>query len=167
MRFLAKVRKAVVATILALTFGSSAGAFGTADVEKVVVVLEQLGRDLGELAYDEESAAAWFEEDGYGVGRIPTAGFTEKSWLEQADRTMKGYFATLPQAELDSLFARFEAVETRTDIPDDQKAAIREIYADGKAAIGRWRAEGAADAAAVQPYAPRIRALLADQELPE
>lgn len=167
MRFLAKIEKILLAVILALTFGSSASAFGTTDAEKVVVVLEQLGADLGDLAYDDESAAAWFEEDGYGVGRIPTAGFTEQSWQEQADRTMKGYFATLTQADLDAVFARFEAVETRTDIPEDQKAAIREIFADGKAMIARWQAEGAADAEAVRPYAPRIRALLAEQELPE
>lgn len=167
MRFAAKIVKILLAVIALLTFGSSAGAFGTADVEKVVGVLEQLGADLGKLAYDDEAAAAWFEEDGYGAERIPAAGFTAQSWGEHADRTMKGFFATFTQADMDGLFARFAAVENRTDIPEDRKAAIREILADGKAALARWQAEGAADAETVRPYATRIRALLADRELLE
>ena len=135
-------------------------ALSSGEVERVVHVLEQLAGDLGGLAYDEEAAEIWFEEDAYAENRIGAAGFSREGWQEAADRTLKAYFALMSRAEIDGLFASFTAMESRGGYSDAQREAARQMAQDMREKISAWRAEGAADASLVRPFAGRIGAAL-------
>ncbi|WP_274626823.1 hypothetical protein [Arvimicrobium flavum] len=150
-----------IATVVAfLIFGSSAHSLEVHEVERVVGVLEQLAEDLGGLSYDGEATADWFENDALGERRIEAAGFDLAGWREAADSTMRAFYATLSETEIEEAFAAIPDFEDRQDLTDSQKQALAESVAEQRATIEAWRAEGAANAALVQPFSKRVRAAL-------
>jgi hypothetical protein len=160
MRLVANVRKALLAFIALITFGGMSGALTPPDVERVVTVLAALKLDMGDLAYDEEAAEVWLEEDEAGEGRIAAAGFDADEWREALDRTMKGFFAALPAQEVQAMLDTMQGFEGRSDFSRAQIEAMRALVAEARDRLMRWRREGAADADVVRPHVPRIRALL-------
>ena len=148
------------ALALAMFLSTPARSLSPADVERVVHVMEQLEEDLGDLAYDEEAADIWYEEDAAFEGRIAAAGFSRQAWRDAVDRTVKGYLATLDQARIDAALAPMPDFEARSDLSEAQKSAAREMMAMLSAKMAGWRKEGAADAPVVRPFASRIERAL-------
>ena len=101
-----------------------------------------------------------FEPKDAGEGRIAAAGFTAQSWRTAVDATMKGFYAALPQREIDAAFEGADAFETRADFSAEQKEAMRQLVSEWRARMYEWRDEGADDAATVEPYVNEIRVLL-------
>ncbi|OKO83015.1 hypothetical protein [Bradyrhizobium sp. AS23.2] len=88
------------------TVAAAAQTLTARDAGSVVGLLEALKPDLGRLAYDEEVADAWFEQDGDHRGLIAKAGFTKATWKAALDATMKGFFASLPEPEIEARFGK-------------------------------------------------------------
>lgn len=145
---------------LAVFLSTPTKALSGGEVESVVGVMEQLVDDLGDLAYDEEAADIWFEEDAAYEGRIAAAGFSRKTWRQALDRTMKGFFASLGQAALDAMLAPLLEFASREDLSEAQQNAARAMIAEWQAKMADWRAQGAADADVVRPFASRIQKAL-------
>ena len=161
MKLLSKVIAILLAAVaLAMFLSSQSKALSMKEVERVVEVMEQLVEDLGDLAYDEEAAEIWFEEDAAFEGRIVAAGFSRQAWRDAVDRTMKGYFAALEQSKLDTVLAPLLEFETREGLSDAQRDAARALIADWRAKMADWRAQGAKDAGIVRPFASRIERAL-------
>lgn len=158
MRFARKVVRIIATVVAFLIFGNSGHSLEGDEVERVVSVMEQLAEDLGGLAYDGEATTDWFEQDGLGERRIEAAGFDLASWKEAADPTIKAFYATLSETEIEAAFGAIPNFEDREDLTASQKQAIREAVAEQRALIKAWRAEGAANAALVQPFSTRVRA---------
>lgn len=146
--------------ILTIVLASQALAFGARDVERVVGLLEYLADELGDIAYDEEAADDWYDEDNGYEARIAAAGYTRDSWRTALDRTVKGYFASMSEAEVEETFAAALGIEDLENFSEEQKQAMRELLDEMRAKLARWRAEGARDAELVRPYADRIERAL-------
>lgn len=160
MRFMKNVVKALVAALLLATFTTPGGALTRDEARVVVEVLSAIGDELGGLAYDEEAADEWYEEDRAGAGYIVDAGFTRDAWRKAVDQTLKGFYASLPDDEIERSFAAMRAFELRDDLSDTQKQAMRDLIAKGAERLDRWRKEGAAHAELVRPHAGRLSAIL-------
>jgi len=154
----------IYAALAIITFSvTPARSLSAGEVERVVKVLEQLADDIGDLAYDEEAAEIWYEEDEAYEQRIAAAGFSRAEWIRALDATMKGYFASLSNERVAEMLAPLLEFERRQDLSEAQKAAARAMIAAWYEKMATWRAQGAADAAVVRPFAERIaRALGAD-----
>jgi hypothetical protein len=162
----AKIAAVMFAALaLAMFLSTPARSLSAGDVERVVSVMEQLADDLGDLAYDEEAAEIWYEEDTAYEGRIASAGYSQQTWRTALDRTVKGYFASLNQARIDAMLAPMLDFEARSDLSESQKTAAREMVATWRAKMAAWRGEGAADAAVVRPFAGRIERALGGSDL--
>lgn len=148
------------ALALAMFLSTPARSLSPGDVERVVGVMEQLAGDLGDLAYDEEAADIWYDEDAAYERRIAAAGFSQESWRDALDRTVKGYLATLDQARIDAALVPALDFEARSDLSEAQKVAAREMIAEWRAKMTNWRKEGADDAKLVRPFAVRIGRVL-------
>ena len=159
-RLVTSLRGTFVAFVLLAAFAGPSWALSAAEVENVVAVLKEIGPEIGDLAYDETAADDWFEEDEAGEGRIASAGFTAQSWRTAVDATMKGFYAALPQREIDAAFEGADAFETRADFSAEQKEAMRQLVSEWRVRMYEWRDEGADDAAVVEPYVNDIRVLL-------
>lgn len=163
MRFATTLRNLALAVILLAASPASAATLTPAEVKLVVETMRELQIDLGDLAYDDEAAADWFEEDAAGAGHITAAGFDAQSWRAALDRTMHGFYALMSDAEIDAVFEGAQGFETRDGFSEVQKQAMRELVADMRVRIDRWRREGAGDAAVVRPHAEEIRKILDDE----
>lgn len=144
------------ALALAMFLSTPARSLSPGDVERVVGVMEQLAGDLGDLAYDEEAADIWYDEDAAFERRIAAAGFSRQTWRDALDRTVKGYLATLDQARIDAALVPALNFEARADLSEAQREAAREMIAEWRAKMTDWRREGADDAKLVRPFASRI-----------
>ena len=136
---------------LALTSGEAA---------TVVGVLDKLRDDLGDLAYDEEAAAIWYEEDAAYGGHIAAAGLSQADWTDALDAAMKGFFAALDEAEIEAMFASLDDYGDDARFTAEQKAAIGTLTAEVRQRLGAWRLEGADDAEIMRPHVPRVKELL-------
>ena len=117
-------------------------------VEEVGKVLQLLGK-LGSLAYDEEEADQWFDDDTNREGCIAKAGFTGEDWKEGA-RQFESTFSGLA-----------EKVDDK-DLNSKQKAEVRSFVETTIAETWALRAEGEQDIDPVQPYAAKLNELLGD-----
>ena len=134
------------------------------EVAKVVQLLGELEPELGRLAYDDEEADQWFDDDAGGEGRIAKAGFDRESWKQALDATFRGYLATISAERFEATYSGMtEKLET-SDLNDQQKAEMRSFIETKIAETRALRAEGARYVDAVQPYAARLNELLADGE---
>ena len=155
----------LLAASLALgTFVLPARALTMDEVGKVVQLLGELEPDLGRLAYDDEEADQWFDDDADLDGRIAKAGFTRESWKEALDATFRGYLATIPTERLETAFSGLtERLET-SDLNAEQKAEMRSFVETKIAETRALRAEGRQYVDVVRPFAARLGELLADGE---
>jgi hypothetical protein len=152
-----------VAAAAVLFASQPARALTSAEVATVVDLAEALREDLGDLAYDEQAAADWYEEDSAYQGRIAAAGFSEDRWRNLVDATMKGFFAALGRAGIDEVFAALPAYQDSDRFSPEQKQAITSAVEETRARLDAWRIEGEKDAEIVRPYVERIKAVLWDQ----
>jgi len=133
------------------------------EAESVVNVLEKLKADGMQIAYDDESADDWFEQDSDDKKLITKAGFNQKTWKVAADETMTGFFASIPEAELKSTFDNLrKRLEASAGMTAAQKAAMREVVEEQYAKVNALRAQGKPFVAAVTPLVPRLRKLAFD-----
>jgi hypothetical protein len=151
-----------VAAAAVLFAAMPARALTAAEVAIVVDLAEALREDLGDLAYDEQAAADWYEEDSAYQGRIAAAGLSEDRWRQLVDATVKGFFAALGRAGLDEVFAALPAYQENDRISQEQKQAIATAVEETRARLEAWRLEGEKDAEIVRPYVERIKAVLWD-----
>lgn len=155
----------LLAASLALgTFVLPARALTMADVGKVVQLLGELEPELGRLAYDEEEADQWFDDDAGLEGRIAKAGFSRESWKEALDATFRGYLATIPTDRLEAAFSGLTERLDASDLNDEQKVEMRSFVETKIAETRKLRAEGLQYVDVVQPYATKLGELLADGE---
>ncbi|RST85061.1 hypothetical protein EJC49_17445 [Aquibium carbonis] len=161
MNMMSKVFAILLAALaLAMFLSSPSKALSAKEVERVVEVMEQLVEDLGDLAYDEEAAEIWFEEDAAYEGRIAEAGFSRQTWRQALDGTMKGYFAAIEQSKLDSVLGPLLEFESREGLTEAQRDTARALIADWRTKMADWRVQGAKDAGVVRPFASRIERAL-------
>ncbi|XIA63116.1 hypothetical protein ACFIOY_28115 [Bradyrhizobium sp. TZ2] len=94
---------------------------------------------------------------------ITKAGFNQKSWKTAVDETMKGSFATIPEAEIETVLdgARQRA-ESAKDLKAEQKKALLELIEEQTKEILALREGGKPFVAVVAPFAPRIRKFTMD-----
>lgn len=154
-----------LALALALAAGLTpvtAHALTTDETAKVVSVIEKLQPSRGKVAYDEEEADQWFEADSAENGLIGKAGFDQQSWKTTFDAVLKGFLASIPQAEVDALL---EQVQTRLrearNITPEQRTALINLYDEQVAVIRALREEGRAYVDTVRPFQDRLRRVVA------
>jgi hypothetical protein len=134
-------------------------ALSPAEAEKVIVLVEQLEPEHGQIAYDEDEADQWFEGDT--EGRIEKAGFTRESWKAAFDATLQGYLALLPQSEIDAKLGAVKAsLDGASGLSADQKAAVQALYHEQVAAIRTYRLNGQKHMNIVRPLATRLAPLI-------
>ncbi|AWC22905.1 hypothetical protein CO731_02373 [Aminobacter sp. MSH1] len=134
------------------------------EVGKVVQLLTELEPELGRLAYDEEEADQWFDDDAGLEGRIAKAGFSRETWKQALDATFRGYLATIATERFEATFSGLTERVDASDLNDEQKAEMRSFVETKIAETRALRAEGKKYVDAVQPYAVRLNELLGDQE---
>lgn len=152
----------LLALALAVVFLARPAAALTPDeAGRVVLVLETLQPDYGTLAYDEAIADDWYERDSRDRRFIAAQGFDRARWKQALDATMRGYLATVPQAEIDALFAQMRArLGQAPRMSAEQRRTMNEWVDEQQADLARLRTEGAPDAVAVKPHVERLRRLL-------
>lgn len=131
---------------------------------KVVQLLVELEPELGRLAYDEEEADQWFDDDAGLEGRIAKAGFDRESWKQALGATFRGYLATIAAEHFEATFSGLTEKVDASDLNADQKTEMRSFVETKIAETRALRAEGARYVDAVQPYAARLNELLGDDE---
>lgn len=154
---------ALLAALSLAKFDKVAWALTSRDAASVVDLIEKLKTEFGEFAYDDEEADEWFEKDAESQKLITNAGFNQKSWKTAVDETMKGFFATIPEAEIKSILdgAR-QRTESAKDLKAEQKKALIELIEEQRKEISALREGGKPFASVVAPFAPRIRKLTMD-----
>jgi hypothetical protein len=136
-----------------------ASALSAGEAQKVVELVEKLEPDHGKIAYDEEEADQWFEDDSAGL--IEKAGFSRQSWKEAFDALMQGYLALVPQSEVDAKLAEIKTrIESAADISAEQKAAVQALFDEQVAAIRTYRENGQKHMDVVRPLAARLKPLV-------
>lgn len=155
VRYLALVSLAV----FSLAWGP-AFALTAREAETVVTILEKLKADNVQIAYDSDSADEWFEHDADGQNLITKAGFNQKTWKTAADETMTGFFASIPEAEIKTIFDGLrKRLEAASGMTAEQKTAMREMIDEQYQQINSLRTQGKPFAAIVTPFVPRLRKL--------
>lgn len=157
------LRQSLLAAIagigLALGLTFPANSLSTDEAGKVAALLAELSAELGDFAYDEEEADRIYDEDEASNGRIQAAGFDREEWKEAVDAVFRGYLATIPN---DAFSARLteglQGFESMSHLSAEQKAEVRPLIEEKIAEIQLLRAEGAAYAKAVAPYAAKVEA---------
>lgn len=128
------------------------------EAEQVVSILEQLKDDDVQIAYDSETADDLFEQDAEEKKLITTAGFSQASWKQALDETMKGFFATLPDADVTAMFEDMaKRLDATPDMTDEQKKAMREWWSEQRQQIATLRTEGKPYAEIVAPLSDRLK----------
>ncbi|HEV7345552.1 MAG TPA: hypothetical protein VGN60_07960 [Devosia sp.] len=125
----------------------------------VVEIMEAYHESSGEAVYH-GGAGELYDYDLEGGGAIENAGFTRDEWTLAYDELMAGYFATIPQAEFDAAFeAPLAQLQASTSVTDEMKAVLRQDLLPRIEAARDARRNGAAFAAIVEPFLPRLHAL--------
>lgn len=151
----------VLLIAFAVVFSTAAIAVSPGEAERVVALVERLAPDLGEIAYDDEEADRWFEDDSANAQLIGKAGFTRESWQEAFDAVMKGYFALVPRAELE---AKLNSVRARLSqaqhLSPEQQEEVVASFDKQVTIIHTYREEGRAYTDAVRPLVSRLDPLV-------
>lgn len=134
-------------------------ALSAGEAQKVIELVEKLEPDRGKIAYDEEEADQWFEDDSAGL--IEKAGFSREGWKEAFDAVMQGYLALVPQSEFD---AKLSVIKTRLEsasgLSAEQKAAVQAMFDEQVVAIHTYRQNGRQHMDVVRPLAARLKPLI-------
>jgi hypothetical protein len=161
---------AAVALAIVLLAGLSVAKFDrvalaltSREAATVVDLIEKLKTEFGDFAYDDDEADEWFEKDAESQKLITKAGFNQKSWKIAVDETMKGFFATIPEAEIKTVLdgAR-QRTESATSLKAEQKKALLELIEEQTKEILALREGGKPFVGIVTPLAPRIRKFTMD-----
>jgi hypothetical protein len=138
-------------------------ALSSREAATVVDLVEKLKTEFGDFAYDDDVADEWFEQDAAGEKLITKAGFNQKSWKTAVDETMKGFFATIPEAEIKTVLdgARQRA-ESAANLKAEQKEALLELIEEQSKVILALREGGKPFVGVVAPFAQRIRKFTMD-----
>jgi uncharacterized protein with beta-barrel porin domain len=150
------------AVLTAVLGALPANALTAGEAEKVVAILEQLQPATGKVAYDEEEAADIFEQDSTDQALIEKAGFSQESWKTAFDAVLKGFMASISDAEINALFAKLSArVEAGAGtVTPEQAQAIRDMIDENLQQIQQYRQEGRQWAAFVLPLQSRLRQIV-------
>jgi hypothetical protein len=153
----------LLAALSVSKFDKVALALTSREAATVVDLIEKLKTEFGDFAYDDDEANEWFEKDAESQKLISKAGFNQKSWKTAVDETMKGFFATLPEAEIKTVLdgAR-QRTENAKDLKAEQKKALLELIEEQTKEILALREGGKPFATVVAPLAPRIRKFTMD-----
>ena len=153
----------LLAALSVSKFDKVALALTSLEAATVVDLIEKLKTEFGDFAYDDDEANEWFEKDAESQKLISKAGFNQKSWKTAVDETMKGFFATLPEAEIKKVLdgAR-QRTENAKDLKAEQKKALLELIEEQTKEILALREGGKPFATVVAPLAPRIRKFTMD-----
>jgi hypothetical protein len=130
------------------------------EAEKVIALVEKLEPDHGKIAYDEDEAGQWFEDDSAGL--IEKAGFTRESRKAAFDALLQGYIALVPQSEIDAKLGAVKAsIESASGLPAEQRAAVQAAYDEQVAIIRTYRENGKKHVDVVRSFAARLEPLIA------
>ncbi|MEW9804581.1 hypothetical protein ABUE31_01105 [Mesorhizobium sp. ZMM04-5] len=156
-------RRSLIAAIsgigLALGLNLPARSFTPDDAGRVTALLVELLPEFGPFAYDEEEADRIFDEDAVTDGRIMAAGFTRETWRRALGQAFRGFLATIPANVISERFTRsLESLDGASHLSGEQKAELRALMEEHVAGIELMRAEGAAYADMVRPYAAQFEA---------
>lgn len=133
------------------------------EAETVVGILEKMKADDVQIAYDAEAADDLFEQDDEDKKLITKAGFNQKTWKTAIDETMKGFFASIPDAEITAIFDDLrKRLDASPDMTAEQKKAMRELWDEQRKQMASLREQGKPFAATVAPYSARLRKLTFD-----
>lgn len=133
------------------------------EAESVVSILEKLKANDVQIAYDNEAADDWFERDAEEKKLITKAGFNQKTWKVAVDETMTGFFASIPEAEIKTLFDDLrKRVDSTSEMTAAQKTAMRELIAEQYKEILALRVQGKPFIGTITPLAVRLRKLTFD-----
>ncbi len=157
------LRQSLMAAIsgigLALGLTFPANSLTTDEAGKVAALLAELSAELGDFAYDEEEADRIFDEDEASNGRITAAGFDREAWKQAVDVVFRGYLATIPNGVFSARLADgLKGFDSMSHLSAEQKAEVRSLVEEKIAEIQLLRAEGAAYAKTVAPYAAMVEA---------
>jgi hypothetical protein len=154
---------ALLAALSVAKFDKVALALTSREAATVVDLIEKLKTEFGDFAYDDDEADAWFEKDVASQKLITKAGFNQKSWKTAVDETMKGFFATIPEAEIKTIFdGTRRRTESATELKAEQKKALLELIEEQRKEILALREGGRPFVDVVAPFAQRIRKLTMD-----
>lgn len=123
--------------------------------EAVVSVMEVLTLEMGE-GMSADAADIFYDYDSLGTSLIPDAGFDRAGWIEAYNAVTAGYMATIPQDEFDAIFAEPLAMLEASELPEDQKAAMREHVSGLVAEAQAERESGMAYVDIVRPLEDRL-----------
>jgi hypothetical protein len=153
-----------IVLVLATAFvASPASALTAKEADSVVTILEKLKADDVQIAYDADAADDLFEQDADEKKFITQAGFNQKTWKTAIDQTMKGFFASIPEAEITAIFEGLrKRLDAASDMTAEQKQAMRGFWDEQRQQMIALRQEGQPFAAIVTPYAARLRKLTFD-----
>jgi hypothetical protein len=140
---------------LLLGFVTPVMALTSHEVEAVVGVVEQLAQEMGE-GMVADAAGIFYDYDSLGAALIPEAGFSRESWITAYDAVTAGYMATIPQDEFDAVFEEPLATLEASELPEEQKAMLREHVAGLIAEAQALRQSGMQYADVVRPYEARL-----------
>ena len=154
---------ALLAVLSVAKLDNVALALTSREAATVVDLIEKLKTEFGDFAYDEDEANEWFEKDAASQMLITKAGFNQKSWKTALDETMKGFFATIPEAEIKTILdgAR-RRTESATELKAEQKKALLELIEEQRREILALREGGKPFMGVVAPFAQRIRKFTMD-----
>lgn len=141
-------------------FAQQALALTAREAETVVGILEKLKAENVQIAYDQDAADEWFEQDADRQKLITKAGLNQKTWKVAVDETMTGFFASIPEAEIKTIFDNLrKRLEATPSMTAAQKTAMREMLETQYKEINDLRTQGKPFAAIVTPLTPRLRKL--------
>jgi hypothetical protein len=157
------LRQTLVAAVagvgLALGLAFPAHSLTADEAGKVSALLAQLSSELGDFAYDDEEADRIFDEDEAASGRIRAAGFDRDEWKQAVDAVFRGYLATIPTDVFSArLGEAMQAIDSMSQLSAEQLVEVRSLNEEKIAEIQLLRAEGAAHAKVVAPYAAQVEA---------
>ena len=153
----------LLAALSVAKFDKVALALTSGEAATVGDLIEKLKTEFGDFAYDDDEADQWFEKDAESQKLITKAGFNQKSWKTAVDETIKGFFATIPEAEIKKILdGALQRTQSATNLKAEQKKALLELVEEQRKEILALREGGKPFVAVVTPLAPRIRKFTMD-----
>lgn len=130
-------------------------ALDRAEAEAVVGIVETIAADMGE-GMVAGAGGIFYDYDALGAAQIPAAGFDRSEWVDAYEAVVRGYMATIPQAEFDAMFEAPRAQLEGSQLPEEQKAALRDHVEGLIAEAQQARQDGMAHVETVRPLADRL-----------
>lgn len=161
MKSIAHFMRLMVIGLPLLFAGGAAHALTQEQVATVIDIVEKLSPELGTVAYDDDEADRWFEDDSGKDDLIGRAGFDQSGWKMVFDATITGFLATVPEQEFISLFdtIRQRVLAAKSLNVEHREMMLQEVDKQ-LALVGQLRTDGKPYASLVRPFSARLRKLL-------